>query len=82
MTNEIPFEYVYVDWSGYVAYEIAADEREWLLSEERPPEFWLQRQPIIGKFGGYARRDTLEDFIEVQPSRRYHPDRSHPLPFF
>ena len=81
MTNDIPFEYVYVDSSGYVAYEIAADERVWLLSEERPPEFWLQRRPMMGKFGGYARRDTLEDFIEIHPPRSYHSDRSHPLPF-
>jgi hypothetical protein len=51
------------------------------MSEDRPPEFWLQRQPVIGKYGGYVRRDELTDDIVIHPPRSYHGDRSHPLPF-
>lgn len=80
MSDE-PFDYVYVDWSGYVAYEIADEERQWLSSEERPDEFWLQRRPVMGKFGGYVRRVNIPKEIEILPPRSYHNDRSHPLPF-
>jgi hypothetical protein len=50
MAEVATFEYLYMDWSGNV-YEIMADERKWLESEDRAPEFWLQRQPVFGKSG-------------------------------
>ena len=81
MTHGSPFERVYLDSTGYRAYELADDEKQWLMSEDRPPEFWLQRQPVIGKYGGYVRRDELTDDIVIHPPRSYHGDRSHPLPF-
>ena len=81
MTRESLFEFVYLDSSGFKAYELSDDEKEWLNSEDRSPELWLQRQPVIGKFGGYVRLDELPNDIEIRPPRSYHADRSHPLPF-
>jgi hypothetical protein len=81
MTRESLFGFVYVDSTGFRAYELADDEKEWLVSEDRPPEFWLQRRPAIGKFGGYVRRTELTAEIEILPPRSHHDDRSHPLPF-
>ena len=75
------FEFVYLDSSGFTAYELADDELEWLMSEDRPPAFWLQRRPVFGKFGGYVRRDQLSKDIEIRVRRSYHEDRSHLLPF-
>ena len=80
MTDETLFEYVYVD-SGSRAFELADDEKEWLMSQDRPAEFWLQRRPLFGKYGGYVRRTELTSDTEIQPPRSYHGDRSHPLPF-
>ena len=80
MSHENLFEFVYLDSTGLRAYELADDEKEWLMSEDRPHEFWLQRRPLIGKFGGYVRRDDLPKNIKIQPSLSYHADRSHPLP--
>lgn len=73
------FDYLYMNWSGEV-YELMEDERNWLESEVRPVEFWLQRQPVLGKFGGYVRRDELEPNTTILAPRSYHSDRSHPLP--
>ncbi len=81
MTRESPFEFVYLDSTGYRAYELADDEKVWLTSEERPSEFWLQRQPVIGKCGGYVRRAELTVDTDILPPRSHHDDRSHPLPF-
>ena len=81
MTHESLFEFVYLDSTGFKAYELADDEKEWLISEDRSPEFWLQRQPMIGKFGGYVRRNELTADIEILPPRSHHGDRSHPLTF-
>lgn len=80
MADENLYEFVYRDSTG-VAYELTDDEKEWLMSEDRPPEFWLQRRPVAGKYGGYVRRAEITDDIEIHPSRSYHADRSHPLPF-
>jgi hypothetical protein len=81
MTEEDLFEFVYLDSTGFAAYELANDEKEWLMSEDRPQEFWLQRRPLIGKYGGYVRREDLPTNIEIRPPLSYHADRSHPLPF-
>ena len=75
------FEFVYLDSTGYRAYELADDEIDWLRSADRPPEFWLQRQPVIGKCGGYIRRSELPADIDILPPRSHHDDRSHQLPF-
>ena len=81
MSVDKDFEFVYLDSTGFRAYELTDDEKLWLISEDRPPEFWLQRQPLIGKYGGYIRRDELTRDMEIHPPRSYHGDRSHPLPF-
>jgi hypothetical protein len=81
MKQENLFEFIYLDSTGFRAYELADDEKEWLMSEARPHEFWLQRQPVIGKHGGYVRREELIGDIEIRPAQSYHGDRSHPLPF-
>ena len=78
MSQSNDFEIVYLDSTGFRAYELADDEKNWLISEERPPEFWLQRQPLIGRYGGYVRRDELPDNVEIHPPKSYHGDRSHP----
>ncbi len=72
---------MYLDSTGFIAYELADDEREWLISEYRVEEFWLQRRPLLGKYGGYVRRDYITEDIEILPARSYHADRSHPLLF-
>ncbi|MDI1241858.1 MAG: hypothetical protein PSX80_08065 [bacterium] len=81
MPHESIFQFVYLDSTGFSAYELADDEKEWLISEDKRPEFWLQRRPMIGKFDGYVRRTDLPSDIEILPPRSNHSDRSHPLPF-
>lgn len=77
MNEEKEFEYVYMDSTGFKVYELTEQEKLWLLSEDRPQEFWMQRQPIIGKYGGYVLRSDIKD-IDILPARSYHSDRSHP----
>lgn len=76
--DDEPYEWIYMDYSGCRAYELDEREIRWLESEPRPEEFWRQRAPLIGKFGGYVRRIELAEGFEILPPKTYHYDRSHP----
>lgn len=78
MFSDKEFDYLYMDSTGFRVYELSNDEIPWLLSEDRAPEFWKQREPLIGKVGGYVHRSEIAKDTDILPARTWHSDKSHP----